>query len=230
MRGVAPGMYLVADARPYPANGLIAAMPDCTLVLIDTPYTPAETQKLLAWMKDFWKGAKIVAINTHFHPDRLGGNQALSAAGIPVYGSDLTVQMLRERGDKVRQQMVDFLASDPEQRARFEHAVFQPPDHVFPAARGLTLELGGQKLEVVYPGPGHSPDNVVVWFPDRQVLFGGCLVTARPGLGNVADADAEHWKASVEALRKYPAKIVIPGHGDSLSPYVIEHTITLLSR
>jgi glyoxylase-like metal-dependent hydrolase (beta-lactamase superfamily II) len=229
VRQVAAGMYIVSDARPYPANSLIAAMPDRTLVLVDTPYTPAETDKLVAWMKGYWKGARIVAVNTHFHPDRLGGNQALAAAGIPVYGSDLTVQMLRERGEKVRQQMVDFLASDPEERAIFEHAVWQPPDHVFPAAQGLRLDFG-EPVQVIYPGPGHSPDNLVVWFPARKVLFGGCLVTARPSLGNTADADPAHWKASVEALRKYPAKLVIPGHGDSLAPYVIEHTITLLSR
>ena len=31
-------------------------------------------------------------------------------------------------------------------------------------------------MEVFYPGPGHAPDNVVVWVGRERLLFGGCLL------------------------------------------------------
>lgn len=77
-------------------------------------------------------------------------------------------------------------------------------------------------------GAGHSPDNVVVWFPERRVLFGGCLVknaTTRSA-GNLADADLGGWPRALERLEeRYPeAALIVPGHGEPGGWELVENT------
>lgn len=72
-------------------------------------------------------------------------------------------------------------------------------------------------LETFYPGPAHSPDNIVVWEPSERVLFGGCMIKSftADALGNLSDASVPDWKQSIGrvAARYRGARIVIPGHG-----------------
>lgn len=87
-------------------------------------------------------------------------------------------------------------------------------------------------LEVFFPGPGHTPDNVVVWIPKARVLFAGCLVKAASAtdLGNLADSDPGAWPASLKAAAgRFPnAQVVVPGHGKPGGPELIAHTLELL--
>jgi glyoxylase-like metal-dependent hydrolase (beta-lactamase superfamily II) len=87
-------------------------------------------------------------------------------------------------------------------------------------------------LEAFFPGAGHAPDNIVVWFPGPRILLGGCMVKAEdaPALGNVADADLLSWPKAIEAVQKrYPdADIVVPGHGAVGGPKALAHTLDLL--
>ncbi|WKE65462.1 subclass B1 metallo-beta-lactamase [Gallaecimonas kandeliae] len=97
---------------------------------------------------------------------------------------------------------------------------------------GDSLKLG--PVEVFYPGAGHSPDNLVVWFQGQRLLFGGCLVkdVAAKSLGNLEDADLRHWPEALKAVgHRYPgARLVIPGHGDGRGPGAINHSLALLEK
>jgi glyoxylase-like metal-dependent hydrolase (beta-lactamase superfamily II) len=205
-------------------------MDDGTLVLAGTPYTAAATQIVLDWARRQFGGRKIVAINTGYHVDNLGGNQALRDANIAVYGSDLTVRLLRERGEIMRQVTLK-LVGDPRSQFYQAHAglKFVPPDHVFPIHEGLRLTFGGEDVQVFYPGPSQAPDKVVVYFPARRLLFGGCMILAGSRPGNTADADLEQWPQSVRRLVRFPADVVVPGHGDRLDPGLIQHTLDVLA-
>lgn len=106
-----------------------------------------------------------------------------------------------------------------------------PKRGLVPARETLDEEQSVGSVEVFYPGPGHTRDNVVVYHPASQILFGGCLI--RPAnatdLGNTADADVARWAGSVAAVarRFADALIVIPSHGASGGRELLEHTIAL---
>jgi metallo-beta-lactamase class B len=231
VREVARGAYEVTHALPWPANSLLVEMADGTLVLVGTPYTPAATKRVLDWAHARFGVRKTVAINNGFHVDNLGGNAALRKAGIPVYGSDLTVSLLRERGEKTRQQILEMIA-DPALPEYAAHAgiPYLPPDHVFPIAEGLVLRLGAEELRVIYPGPSQAPDKVAVYFPSRRLLYGGCMILSGNQAGNLADADLASWPRAVASLAALPATVVIPGHGDRLDAGLVQHTLDVLMR
>ncbi|MFV8752797.1 subclass B1 metallo-beta-lactamase [Nannocystaceae bacterium ST9] len=186
-----------------PANGLAIVSPRGTL-LVDTAWTTAQGQQLLDWART--RGAPVhAAIVTHFHYDRLGGIAALLDAGLPVFASAATIELARA------------------QQAELDH--LRVPDR--------ELHTGSlAEVEWLAPGPGHSPDNIVVWHAESRTLFGGCFVkdAAATSLGNLSDADVEAWPGSLERTREAfsQAAIVVPGHGDAGTLDLLAHTLALL--
>jgi hypothetical protein len=231
LRPLGGSVYVVTHVFPWPANSLLVEMADRSIVLVATPYTPAATHRLLTWAQARFGKRRLVAINNGYHVDNLGGNAALREAGVPIYGSDLTVTLLRERGEKTRQQLLGMIgeATDPVYAV---HAAlpYLPPDHVFPAHAGLVLRFGAEEVDVIYPGPSQAPDKLAVYFPSRQLLFGGCMILGGDRAGNLADADLESWPHAVEHLAKLPAKVVVPAHGDRLDAGLLAHTLAVLAR
>lgn len=200
-------------------------------MLVDTPYTPQATKIVLEWLETQVGKKDIVAINTHFHIDNLGGNTYLIEQNIPVYGSMQTAKLVKERAETMLNQTVDWLLDNEDSRyaEAFSGISLVPPTELFDLEDGLELTYGGERLQVYYPGPAHAPDNVVVYFPERKLLFGGCMIIGWDSIGNTADADLSAWPESVHHLEQFEFDILIPGHGDRLDPGLIEHTLNLLA-
>ncbi len=89
-------------------------------------------------------------------------------------------------------------------------------------------------MEIFYPGPGHTIDNVVVWLPALNILFGGCFVKSlhSKSLGYVKEASINQWSQSIDTLiARYPStKLVIPGHGMEGGQELLVHTHRLASN
>ena len=230
LRQIRKDVFVVTHVFPWSANSLIVEMANSDLVLVGSPYTPEATNEVLAWMEKHFGKRKIIAINTGYHVDNLGGNSALIEHGITVYGSDLTAQLLKERGEQTRQVLLGMLkgtANASYYKAQAE-IPYVAPTQLFPIAQGLKLSFGDEQLEVYYPGPSQAPDKVVVYFPGKKVLFGGCMILGGDQVGNTSDADLKNWPDAVRKLEQFDVEIVVPGHGDRLDTGLIEHTIALL--
>jgi metallo-beta-lactamase class B len=222
------GVYRITHAFPWPANSLLVEVTGSDLVLVDTPYTAEATAILFDWIDDTFDGYDIVAINTGFHVDNLGGNVYLVERGVPVYGSTLTVELLAERGEDARELTLSWLDPDSVYFAGHRDVEFVPPTITFDIDDGLILTYDDATVEVYYPGPTHTNDNVVVWFPERGLMFGGCMILAGEQVGNTADADMDAWPVSVARLKTFEIEMLIPGHGDRTDAGLLEHTLSLL--
>lgn len=225
VRRVARDAYVIThDAGVAPANVLAVRMPDGTVVLCSSPYHTEATRAMLAWLRGALDPPRIVAINTHFHPDGTGGNEAYAQAGVETYASDLTQGLLETRGAEVRDMTARMLG--PPLQERIERVQIVPAQNTFDAQEGLRLRFGGESLHVFHPGAAHSPDNVVVHFPAQQVLFGGCMIrAATAGIGYTGDADVAGWAAAAEAVKALGPRVVIPGHGEPGGIELIQHTV-----
>ena len=226
-------IYLVSHSFPWQSNSLVIKFTNGKYLFIDTPYTNEATEKLVNWLagRDSVK-MKITAINTHFHNDRLGGNGYLTKIGSVIYGSDLTIKLLNERG--LGNGTLD-MYQDPSLKKYFDYwqnAKLTPANKIFTLKDGLVLTFDNDTFEVYYPGPGHTPDNVVVYYPKKKILFGGCIIESMAAntKGFIGDADLSNWYSSVNnILIKYPdAALVIPGYGDLGGKELITHTMELV--
>lgn len=87
------------------------------------------------------------------------------------------------------------------------------------------------ELTWMFPGAGHSPENIVVVHPPSHTLFGGCFVKSAEAtdLGNVADADPTSWGPAIElVMASFPDLVhVVPGHGAPGDTRLLTHTLAL---
>lgn len=168
-------------------NGWIILDAD-TAVIFDTPADSLATALLLALLDSSGICIKAVVV-THFHDDCLAGLSQFHTRNIPSYAQRQTLELAAANRTEVPQIPFDTIAS---------------------------LSVNGHKIELYYPGPGHTADNTTGYLESDSVLFGGCLVKAAGAdKGNLSDADTLRWPASISRLLiRYPyVKVVIPGHG-----------------
>ncbi len=94
---------------------------------------------------------------------------------------------------------------------------FDVPQHSF--SDSLILKVGNEE--------------VLGYFPDEQVLFGGCLIKEVDATkGYLGDANVTAWSPTVEKIKQeYPKiKIVVPGHGDPGDGKLLDYTIHLFKQ
>jgi metallo-beta-lactamase class B len=183
------------------------------IVLVDTCWTNEQTASLLKQINDKFHDPVNLAIITHAHDDRIGGIDALQKNGIKTISTPLTSQKAYIAGFS------------------------RPLPELNPKLTEFNLQDSGSddfRIEVLYPGPGHTEDNITVWIPVDHVLFGGCLIKSMEwdSLGYLADAYIDKWASSVQALQiRYPeAIIVVPGHGNIGNILLLQHTIDLVNK
>lgn len=229
-------IFVITHHFPWAGNSLVVLISPCELLLVDTPWEATGTKALLQWLRERFSNIHITAVNTHFHQDNLGGNNVLLSQKIPVYGSDLTVRLLKENKSTLIRRTLENL-SDPENKRfydSYKNLDLKPPDHVFDIKKGISLKIGEENIELFYPGPAHTQDNIVVYFSGRKILFGGCMIRslASTNIGTQSYGDLKSWPQSARnLLKKYPeARIVIPGHGKWGDISLIQHTIDLVNQ
>ena len=185
-----------------PANGLIVIGTD-SAALIDTPWTDDQTARLFEWTKGELGVTIGHVVASHSHGDCMGGLAEAHRRGANSYALKLTADFAKRDGNPV-------------------------PLETF--TDEYRLSLGGIDLELRYFGGGHTRDNIVVWLPQRELLFGGCLVKRKGGsAGYTAEADFAAWPDTVrKVIAAYPdAAIVVPGHGAPGTVEFLQYTVEL---
>ncbi|MBN1647007.1 MAG: MBL fold metallo-hydrolase [Spirochaetales bacterium] len=224
-------VFLVTHSFPWPGNSLLVVLDRKNIVWIDTPYTPEATALVLDWALDrFGRDCRITEINTGFHIDNLGGNRELIKRKITVYGSSLTCELLKTRSAATMAKMAGWLNGPKNKKYKdaYTNFVFVPPTHTFDINREQKIRIGTNDVIVYFPGPTHTYDNLVVYIPDRKLLFGGCMILAADAdkVGYAEDGNIGEWAKSMDNLEKRFAscRLVVPGHGNPGGPELIGHT------
>lgn len=75
------------------------------------------------------------------------------------------------------------------------------------------LELGGVVLELKHRGGAHTPGDLLVWLPQRKVLFSGDVVYVDRLLGVMPMSNTRAWLATFDAIEQLAPGLIVPGHG-----------------
>ena len=186
-------------------NGMIVT-DDGEAIIFDTPITDSVSNVLIDFVEQDLKCKVTGIVATHFHTDCLGGLKAFHDRNIPSYALNLTLDL-----------------------AKPIHEVI--PQNGF--HKSLELKAGNKKVILDYLGEGHTKDNIIAYFPDEQVMFGGCLIKSlKSGKGYLGDANVDAWPQTVEKLKaKYKdVKIIIPGHGNPGGSELLDYTINMFKK
>lgn len=153
----------------------------------------------------------VVVVNTHTHPDHVGGNHAFDSVAIHADEADWL-----EHGAPVGGQ-----ASH-----RIECAVGRLPAEL-PAARpwqlthrlshGETLDLGGGVELEVWHTPGHTPGSICLLDESSRFLFTGDSIYAGPLALHFDESDLTAYAETIRNLEAvgWDTNLVLPGHGET---------------
>lgn len=195
--------YNLYNGNYVPANGMYLVTNKGT-VLFDTPWDTTQFQPLIDSIKKKHAKDVVMCIATHFHADRTGGIEYYKQKGYKTYTTRQTDELSKIRGMKRAEYLIN-------------------KDTVF--------KIGQYTFQTYYPGQGHAPDNIVIWFEKERILYGGCLIKSvrDKDLGNLSDANVNTYATTIKNVQekcKNP-KYIITGHNDWTDTRSLEHTLKM---
>jgi len=204
-------------AEGDPNSGVIIG--EKFIMVSDATATPAMAQDLIAKIRTVSDKPIKYVLLTHYHAVRvLGASAYLAEGATEIIASRGTHDLIVERGAQDMQ-------SEMERFPRLFRGADSVPGLTWPTMvigdgtpgrqGSLTLDLGGVKVEIWHPGPGHTKGDTIAWVEDEKVLFSGDLVEYEAGV-YTGDAQLEEWPATLEALRALNAEFIVPGRGEAM--------------
>ena len=204
-------------AEGDPNSGVIIG--DKFIMVSDATATPAMAQDLIARIRTVSQKPIKYVLLTHYHAVRvLGASAYLAEGATEVIASQGTLELIIERGAQDMQ-------SEMERFPRLFRGAQGVPGLTWPTLvvgdgkpgrqGSLTVDLGGVKVQIWHPGPGHTRGDTIAWVEEEKVLFSGDLVEYEAGV-YTGDAQLEEWPATLEALRALKAHAIVPGRGEAM--------------
>jgi glyoxylase-like metal-dependent hydrolase (beta-lactamase superfamily II) len=204
-------------AEGDPNSGVIIG--DKYIMVSDATATPDMARDLIAKIRTVSDKPIKYVLLTHYHAVRVLGASAYAAEGATeIIASRGTYELIVERGAQDMQ-------SEIERFPRLFRGVEGIPGLTWPTMvigdgkpgrqGSLTVDLGGVKVEIWHPGPGHTRGDTIAWVEEEKVLFSGDLVEYEAGV-YTGDAQLEEWPATLEALRALKAEAIVPGRGEAM--------------
>lgn len=173
-------------------------------VLIDAQFTLADAKKVADAITASKKHLTTVYV-THWHPDHYFGFVALKEAfpDAKLVALPATVEEIKATWEgKVKQWQPIYKDAIPA-----HPAIPEPLD-------GTSLEIEGQKLEVVGGLQGDDENNSYVWIPTLGAIVTGDLVYDQvyPWTAETNPESRKAWIDSLDKLAALSPKVVVPGH------------------
>ncbi len=204
-------------AEGDPNSGVIIG--DKYIMVSDATATPDMARDLIAKIRTVSDKPIKYVLLTHYHAVRVLGASAYAAEGATeIIASRGTYELIVERGAQDMQ-------SEIERFPRLFRGVEGIPGLTWPTMvigdgkpgrqGSLMVDLGGVKVEIWHPGPGHTRGDTIAWVGEEKVLFSGDLVEYEAGV-YTGDAQLEEWPATLEALRALKAEAIVPGRGEAM--------------
>ena len=188
----------------YGAGGNIGLCsgPDGAM-LVDDQFAPL-SEKILAAVKAANDVPLRWVVNTHWHGDHVGGNEAMAAAGATLIAHD-----------RVRQRLIE-----GQDNKTFNRKVDPAPAKALPLITfndSTTLHVNGEDAVAFHVPPAHTDGDVVVWFPKANVVHMGdtFFSSTYPIIDLESGGHIDGLIATSERVlpRIGDATRVIPGHG-----------------
>jgi glyoxylase-like metal-dependent hydrolase (beta-lactamase superfamily II) len=198
------GVYML-ECKVWPTAGNVTfAVGGDGILLVDTQFEPLH-DRIVAAIRGVSKQPLKFVVNTHFHRDHVGGNEA--------FGRDGAV-LVSEAQAAVR------IAQPPERAdgsPGLRLAAIGWPAVTYDDA-GLTLRLGGQTAQLFHPAaPAHTDGDTFVVFPEANVIATGDLINMLlyPQIDVGTGASIDGLIAAVDRIAALANKQtrLVPGHG-----------------
>ena len=186
----------------FGGNSTIAAGDD-GVIMVDGQFAQMH-EKLKAAIAAVSQQPVRFLVNTHYHPDHVGGNIPFSKDGAVVVAHENVRKRLAEGTTRIVPEV------------KYAPA----PEEALPAMvhkDGMTLQVKGRSAQLKHPLNAHTDGDTYVYFADANVLSTGDIV-AMERYPNIDFTNGGSLKGMIAACDAYlalanDATKVVPGHG-----------------
>jgi len=204
-------------------------------IVYDTGLTPEAGRQLREAAERLTGHEVEFVINSHFHEDHIGGNQAFENASfvstsatqriVTAEGPErspesvakaassldaINERLETEEDPAVRKEltlMSGYLGGYVESAKEFRRV---PPTVTWDHRLNFTGKA--RRIKIIPTGKGHSEGDAPMWIKQDSILFASDLVsTDRHPL--MADSDPDGWMAALDTLLTLDFNVLVPGHG-----------------
>ena len=249
---LADGVYVtIAHPDKGPqclSNGAILVGRERVL-LVEGHFQPAGAALEIEAAGILSKAPILAAVNTHFHLDHTFGNQGYAERHIPIMAHARAPGLMKEQyGDlkgvdkaaltkPLRNKISE--ATDPVEKKRLQSDLgadqwmYQAIDATtlaYPTelltAEPRRIDLGDLTV-VIEAHPGHTPTDLIIRIPDRDIVFTGDLLFYR-SYPVAIDANMRACRKILDMFNSYGSKMrFVPGHGPVCGIDIVREQIDL---
>jgi len=230
----------VYQAFGFAASNVYMIVGDEGIIIVDTTETTAAASNVLAEFRKITDLPVKTIILTHAHRDHVSGARVFAEGGSPdVLASDRSsedplivttkhpratnaMQMRTKRqfgiGLSYPDEIIGIGVGPGDRPLQGMGAGILPPTRKIGEA-GEYVTLCGVDLELVM-APGETPDHMVVWYPEKKLLFSGDnFYRSFPNLYAIRGTEFREfdtWADTLDLLMGFEAEVLGPGHTKAL--------------
>lgn len=197
---IEPGLWVVnVHLEEYDVRGVLI-VGEKRAVVWDTLSHPRDMDGWLPLIGD----RELVIVYSHADWDHIWGTAGLPYAGVPILAHEACRERFRS---DVPLTLAEKRNKEP---GAWDEIVLVPPTNAL--SGDGAIDLGGMTL-LLYLLPGHTPDSIVGFIPERGVLLAGDTIeTPCPVIPH--DSPLAGWIGELERWeREGRVRVVVPAHG-----------------
>jgi cyclase len=176
------------------------------VILIDDKF-PQDHEDIMKFVREVTDAPLLYVINTHMHPDHVGGNPAMQDIGAHVIASENARRIMAERQ--------------------------QPGLPNITLRDYMRIWLDDMPIDLHYFGAGHTDGDIVIHLPTESVVVTGDLFALYGPYRAVIDYSAggslRDWTRTLERMLQLDFETVIAGHSGATDRENVEGYIEYLT-
>jgi glyoxylase-like metal-dependent hydrolase (beta-lactamase superfamily II) len=194
-----------SPAESFAANAGIVVGRDGILV-VDTLISAKEAKRFISDIRKVSEKPIKYVVDTHYHLDHAFGNSEFARLGAAIISQVNDRNNLAKKGEAGLKNAKGYGLTDEDMAG----TVIALPTVTF--TDRMTIDLGGETVELIYVAPSHTEGSTLVYLPERKILFTGDVLFTdfHPFMG---DGDVPGWVKTLDFILALDVTTIIPGHG-----------------
>lgn len=176
------------------------------IAVVDTLISSKEAKCFIRDIRSISRKPIKYVINTHYHLDHVFGNSEFAKLGAIIIAQENAKKSMEDTAKKTLDNISEYgLAEQDMKGTKLAYPVLSYGDK-------MTIDLGGQMIELIHARHSHTDGDTLVYLPDKNVIFAGDILFTgyHPFLG---EGNIDEWVKELDDMMGMDIEKIVPGHG-----------------